>query len=93
MRLPSFSAFLVIATLGSGVAKPAPALTNISGNVESILVQRLSDGKVVYSSGPEKALTPASVTKIITSAALLHYFGPSHPFKTHFSPTRIRRAE
>jgi D-alanyl-D-alanine carboxypeptidase/D-alanyl-D-alanine-endopeptidase (penicillin-binding protein 4) len=93
MRLPSFSAFLVIATLGSGVAKPAPALTNINGNVESILVQRLSDGKVVYSSGPEKALTPASVTKVITSAALLHYFGPSHTFKTRFYHTGMRSGE
>jgi D-alanyl-D-alanine carboxypeptidase/D-alanyl-D-alanine-endopeptidase (penicillin-binding protein 4) len=93
MRLPSFSALIVIAVLGSGVAKPAPALTNMNGNVESILVQRLSDGKVVYSSGPERALTPASVTKVITSAALLHYFGPAHTFKTRFYHSGTRSGD
>jgi D-alanyl-D-alanine carboxypeptidase/D-alanyl-D-alanine-endopeptidase (penicillin-binding protein 4) len=93
MRLPSFSALLVIAALGTGVAKPAPALTNLNGNVESILVQRLSDGKVVYSSGPERSLTPASVTKVITSAALLHYFGPAHTFKTRFYHSGLRSGD
>jgi D-alanyl-D-alanine carboxypeptidase/D-alanyl-D-alanine-endopeptidase (penicillin-binding protein 4) len=91
MRLPSFSALLVIVALGTGVAKPA--LANMKGNVESILVQRLSDGKVVYSSGPDRSLTPASVTKVITSAALLHYFGPAHTFKTRFYHSGTRSGD
>ncbi|MDQ3230249.1 MAG: D-alanyl-D-alanine carboxypeptidase/D-alanyl-D-alanine-endopeptidase [Pseudobdellovibrionaceae bacterium] len=93
MRLPSISGLLLIAVFGTGVAKPASSLTNMNGNVESILVQRLSDGKVVYSSGPERALTPASVTKVITSAALLHYFGPAHTFKTRFYYSGMRSGE
>jgi D-alanyl-D-alanine carboxypeptidase/D-alanyl-D-alanine-endopeptidase (penicillin-binding protein 4) len=33
------------------------------------------------------------VTKVITSAALLHYFGPSHTFKTRFYYSGLRSGE
>jgi D-alanyl-D-alanine carboxypeptidase/D-alanyl-D-alanine-endopeptidase (penicillin-binding protein 4) len=60
---------------------------------ESILVQRLSDGKIIYQSNPQKALIPASITKVITSAALLHYFSPAHTFKTRFYHSGTRQGD
>ncbi len=93
MRLPSISILLFFAAFGTGVAKPASSLSSLNGNVESILVQRLSDGKIIYESGPDRLLTPASVTKVITSAALLHYFGPAHTFKTRFYHSGTRSGD
>ncbi len=93
MRLPSLSILVFFAALGTGVAKPKAPMPDINGNVESIVVQRLSDGKIIYDSSPDRLLTPASVTKVITSAALLHYFGPSHTFKTRFYHSGTRSGE
>lgn len=69
-------------------ARPALAaegrLLPDDGSNESVLIVRVSDGKAVYESNSKKALIPASVTKVLTSAAALHYFNPSHVFKTRF---------
>ena len=54
-----------------------------SGSADhSVIFMRLSDHKVLFESGADKLLSPASVTKIVTSAAALTYFGPSFTFKT-----------
>ena len=50
--------------------------------VSSIQVVRLSDGKTLYQHNQDKLLVPASVTKLITSAAALVKFGPAHQFQT-----------
>jgi D-alanyl-D-alanine carboxypeptidase/D-alanyl-D-alanine-endopeptidase (penicillin-binding protein 4) len=47
-----------------------------------VVFTRISDGKVLYESHADKLLSPASVTKVITSAASLSYFGPAYSFKT-----------
>ncbi|MCX6124116.1 MAG: D-alanyl-D-alanine carboxypeptidase/D-alanyl-D-alanine-endopeptidase, partial [Proteobacteria bacterium] len=47
-----------------------------------VIFSRLSDGKILYESNADLLLSPASVTKIITSAAALANFGPSFSFKT-----------
>lgn len=65
-------------------AKPKASLMPQGGSDESIMIMRLSDNKVIYESGSVNLMIPASVTKIITSAALLHYFSPAHTFKTKF---------
>ncbi|MCX6129855.1 MAG: D-alanyl-D-alanine carboxypeptidase/D-alanyl-D-alanine-endopeptidase [Proteobacteria bacterium] len=80
----SFLMLLFFTSFSIGHAEPSKVLPSLNGNSESITIQRLSDGKVIYSNGADKLLTPASVTKVITSAALLHYFKPSHTFKTRF---------
>lgn len=90
MRLPTstllgLSLFLGLSSFKAVAVEPTSSLIpRTPGSQESILVQRLSDGKVLYESGSEKVLIPASVTKIITSAALLHYFSPAFTFKTQF---------
>jgi D-alanyl-D-alanine carboxypeptidase/D-alanyl-D-alanine-endopeptidase (penicillin-binding protein 4) len=47
-----------------------------------VIFTRLSDGKVLYEQSADSLLSPASVTKVITSAAALSYFGPAFTFKT-----------
>ena len=47
-----------------------------------VIFTRLSDGKILYEKNSDQLMSPASVTKIITSAAALSYFGPAFSFKT-----------
>ncbi len=47
-----------------------------------VMFTRISDGQILYQKNPDQLLSPASLTKIITSAASLAYFGPSYSFKT-----------
>ncbi len=47
-----------------------------------VIFTRLSDGKILYEKNSDQLLSPASVTKIITSATALSYFGPAFAFKT-----------
>lgn len=47
-----------------------------------VIFTRISDGKILYERNSDQLLSPASVTKVITSAAALSYFGPSFAFKT-----------
>ncbi|MFK7824672.1 MAG: D-alanyl-D-alanine carboxypeptidase/D-alanyl-D-alanine-endopeptidase [Oligoflexales bacterium] len=49
---------------------------------QGIYIARVQDGKVIYKSQEKELFSPASVTKLITSAALLHYFGPTFRFET-----------
>jgi D-alanyl-D-alanine carboxypeptidase/D-alanyl-D-alanine-endopeptidase (penicillin-binding protein 4) len=49
---------------------------------QGILVTRLRDKKVLFEKNPDKLLSPASVTKIATSAALLEKFSPVFTFST-----------
>ena len=62
---------------------------NVQQSVEFV---RLSDGKVLFSKNPDTLLTPASVTKLVTSAAVLAKFGANHLFKTRFYYTGSRTA-
>ncbi len=50
----------------------------------SVAVTDLETGETVYSRNPEQPETIASVTKMISSAAALHYLGPNYKFKTTF---------
>ena len=60
---------------------------------QSILVRRLSDGHVLFEKDPDQLVSPASVTKVVTSAAALARFSPVHTFKTGFYHTGTRRQE
>jgi D-alanyl-D-alanine carboxypeptidase/D-alanyl-D-alanine-endopeptidase (penicillin-binding protein 4) len=52
---------------------------------------RLSDGKILGESQPDKLVSPASVTKLITSAAVLNALGPAHVFSTRVCHTGKKR--
>ena len=52
------------------------------GALQSVLFVRLSDGKTIIEQNADEALSPASVTKVITSAAALSKWGPRHKFQT-----------
>ncbi len=68
-----------------------PALKHASVGVQ---VTDLKTGKTIVSHDPQKSLTPASVTKIITSATALELLGGEYRYVTHVAldengPTRI----
>jgi D-alanyl-D-alanine carboxypeptidase/D-alanyl-D-alanine-endopeptidase (penicillin-binding protein 4) len=50
----------------------------------SIAVADLETGETVYQRNPDTAQTIASVAKMISSAAALHYLGPNYKFRTTF---------
>lgn len=56
--------------------------SSIKSADHSVIFSRVSDGKVLFELGADTLLSPASVTKVITSAAALGYFGPAFTFKT-----------
>lgn len=54
----------------------------LQGATSGIIVQRLSDGKVLYERNPDAPLSPASNRKLFTSAAALELLGPDFTFHT-----------
>jgi D-alanyl-D-alanine carboxypeptidase/D-alanyl-D-alanine-endopeptidase (penicillin-binding protein 4) len=59
------------------------------GTGVSIAIAELDSGTSVYERSPDSPRTIASVTKLISSAAALHYLGPDYRFRT----TLWRRGE
>ncbi len=50
----------------------------------SVAIADLASGETVYARNPDQAETIASVTKMLSSAAALHYLGRDYKFKTTF---------
>ena len=50
----------------------------------SVAIADLASGETVYTRNPDQAETIASVTKMLSSAAALHYLGQNYKFKTTF---------
>jgi D-alanyl-D-alanine carboxypeptidase/D-alanyl-D-alanine-endopeptidase (penicillin-binding protein 4) len=48
----------------------------------SVAVAELDGGRAVYARNPDQPETIASVTKMLSSAAAIHYLGPDYKFKT-----------
>lgn len=57
---------------------------------QSVLFYSIKDQKVIVEEGADKLLIPASVTKLITSAAALSAFSPKHTFTTRSYYTGTR---
>lgn len=77
LALLSFSAFSQ--DLSSGSAHPDSSLTNAS---LSLCVANAETGSIIIDYNSAISLIPASVMKIITSAAALELLGPDYTFKT-----------
>ena len=77
---------LLIATMvgmsSYSLAKTSPFYRLNQPHKESILFKRLSDGKIIYESNSNTLLSPASVTKLFTSATALAKFSPAYKFET-----------
>lgn len=54
----------------------------LDDNQTSVRVVALPQGKEIYDYNSYQPLLPASVMKIVTTAAALHYLGPDYRFKT-----------
>jgi len=69
---------------------PAPAERPLSRTVEpgdSVLVQRMDDGRVLFAENPDTLLVPASILKIVTSLAAFDILGKDFRFITEFYTT------
>lgn len=72
----------VDATIRSILRKPG-----VNPATSGIVVLDVETGEEVFSHNPTMKLTPASVMKIFTSAAALHYLSPEYRFKTEVHTT------
>lgn len=57
-------------------------LESIKSAEHSVIFSRLRDNKVLFEMNADTLLSPASATKVLTSAVALSYFGPAFSFKT-----------
>src|SRR5687768_2764400 len=95
MLLRWVPAFVLL--LGAEVARAEsdPAEAKLAAELQDILrspdlgdafagvhVRNLTDGKVLFDKNGAKLFNPASNMKILTTAAALHYLGPSYRFRT-----------
>lgn len=57
----------------------------------AVRVVRVKDGQAVYRRNDDAPLLPASLVKLVTTAAALHYLGPDYRFKTQLLHTGARQ--
>jgi D-alanyl-D-alanine carboxypeptidase/D-alanyl-D-alanine-endopeptidase (penicillin-binding protein 4) len=67
------------ASLQNAATRPPARLPGLS-----IEVVELDTGKVVFEKNSDKPQTLASVSKMLSTAAAIHYLGPDYKFKTTF---------
>ena len=61
-----------------------------SNLIQSIKIIRLKDKKVLIEHDANREMVPASVMKLVTSGAALHFFGSHHQFETKLFHTKTR---
>ena len=91
-RLLSHCLLVLLVLAGAALAAPPKPLQDRIANVIGvpdlargfwgIEVTALSSGKTLYSLNPDKLFTPASNTKLFTTAAALALIGPDYKFRT-----------
>ena len=62
----------------------------VSKTGSAVRVISLPDGNVLFDKNSSKPIVPASVQKLTTTAAALHYLGPDYRFKTGIYHTGVR---
>ena len=83
-----FGMLALLAVLGTARFYPAHAkqlktLQQLSGDTDGVLVTG-PKGAILFEKNADKKLIPASILKILTSLAALHYMGPNYRFSTEF---------
>ena len=91
----AFVLALVIALSPSAAAQPAPppaslsemidttlARKDFSGSIWGITIVNLESGYTLYERNPHTLFTPASNTKLFTTAAALEQLGPDYRYRT-----------
>jgi len=69
--------------VASSGAENIEDLSALIGNKDAILVADAQD-KILFAKNENKKLVPASILKLFTSLAALHYLGPNYRFVTEF---------
>ena len=85
MRYIFLLSSVIISTVLSGQKKPLEILLGDSSMTQaaiSMCIINAETGSTVFEFGQDKCLTPASVMKLITSAAALEILGPEYTFTT-----------
>jgi D-alanyl-D-alanine carboxypeptidase/D-alanyl-D-alanine-endopeptidase (penicillin-binding protein 4) len=80
---PSATKAKVVPTLEAALAQAALRPPSKKDGV-SIFVADLETGEKVFEKNPSTPETIASVTKLFSTAAALHYLGPAYKFQTTF---------
>ncbi|MDO4461715.1 MAG: D-alanyl-D-alanine carboxypeptidase/D-alanyl-D-alanine-endopeptidase [Bacteroidia bacterium] len=80
MRFLSLILFLCWGVVGMA----QQPVTSVPETAQSAVIMDLETGEIVASCNPYMMLTPASLTKMITTAAGLEYLGRNFRFKTRF---------
>lgn len=75
-------AILMILVAISIVARAQQLVTSTPETAQTAVIMDLETGEIVASCNPYMMLTPASLTKLITTAAGLEYLGADFKFKT-----------
>lgn len=75
----------------SGAINKAVSKQCVDPRKTGISVVELPSGKQVYERNGSLPLMPASVEKLITTAAALHYLGPDYRFETEILHTGFRK--
>ena len=96
-KLPRRGAALLLLVLPAFVQAAPPSVPPLHATLDraalrpparsrgvSIQIAELETGQVIFEKNPEKPETIASVTKMFSTAAALHYLGPDYKFKTTF---------
>lgn len=81
------TATLVLCTVAFAPAFAEGPLSRLVGPGDSVLVQRMDDGRVLFAENPDTLLVPASILKIVTSLAAFNILGKDFRFITEFYTT------
>lgn len=93
-RFAPLLAFVLLCPASWAKAAPLPQVLDrildaptLRGGITGAVVQRVSDGKILYQHNPDLRLIPASNRKLFTSAAALELLGDDFTFTTQVLAT------